>query len=315
VTFNYGGAPVVVDVDQPLYAPRRTVLDPVLVDAAREAGADVRFGVHVTGVRTAGDGRVEGIVVRDADGAASTIDAAITVGADGMRSGVAQAVRAPVTLAGSARTATIYGYYRGVPSSGYEWFYGTRGASGVIPTNDGRVLIYIGATPERFERELRHDRAAAVRTILHETSPELAARVAAGRRVGPLRGFPGAAGWLRRPFGDGWALVGDAGGFKDPLTAHGMTAALRDAELLANAVDQGLRGPLPMQAAMAAYERTRDDIARPLLQTSDAIARFNWKLSDLQSLHLALSRDMKREAHVLQALPMLEPRSPLAQHV
>jgi 2-polyprenyl-6-methoxyphenol hydroxylase-like FAD-dependent oxidoreductase len=312
VTFDYGGAPIVVDLDRPLYAPRRTVLDRILVDAAREAGADVRFGVDVTGVRTAVDGSVTGISTREHGGGTRHHDATLTVGADGVRSLVARTVGAPVTRAAAYAAASISGHYRGVPADGYEWNFGARAASGAIPTNDGRTCVFVGASVQRFHRELRHDRAAAVRALLAEVSPDLGARVAGGTLDGPLRAFPGLPGWLRRPFGPGWALVGDAGYFKDPLTAHGLTDALRDAELLVHAVDEGLTGAMPMAAALAGYERVRDDLSRPLLDATDAIASFDWRLPDLQVLHEQLSAAMQDEARFMGALLTPPVRRPLA---
>lgn len=300
VTFDYGGAPVVIDVDHPLYAPRRTVLDRMLVDAAREAGAQVRFGVDVIGVRTDGEGRVTGIEARSG-GRSTRHDATLVVGADGLRSRIARAVGAPQTVAGRHMAAAIYGHYRGVPTDGYEWGFGVRASSGAIPTNDGRTCVFVGATPARFHGELRRDRHAAMRALLAETSADLGARVAAGRLDGPLRAFPGARGWLRRPFGPGWALVGDAGYFKDPATAHGLSDALRDAELLVHAVDEGLTGAAPMEVALAGYERVRDDLSRTLFHITDTIAGFGWRLPDLQSMHVELSRQMQREADHLEA--------------
>jgi 2-polyprenyl-6-methoxyphenol hydroxylase-like FAD-dependent oxidoreductase len=297
--------------DRPLYAPRRTVLDRILVDAAREAGADVRFGVDVTGVRTAVDGSVTGISTREHGGGTRHHDATLTVGADGVRSLVARTVGAPVTSAAAYATASIYGHFRGVPADGYEWNFGARAASGAIPTNDGRTCVFVGASVQRFHRELRHDRAAAVRALLAEVSPDLGARVAGGTLDGPLRAFPGLPGWLRRPFGPGWALVGDAGYFKDPLTAHGLTDALRDAELLVHAVDEGLTGAMPMAAALAGYERVRDDLSRPLLDATDAIASFGWRLPDLQVLHEQLSAAMQDEARFMEALRTPPVRRPL----
>ena len=312
VTFDYGGAPVIVDLDRPLYAPRRTVLDRVLVDAAREAGAEVRFGVNVTGVRTDEEGRAVGITARDADGAATELDARLTVGADGARSLVARSVGAAVTMAARHAAAVIYGHFHGVPVTGYEWSYGPRSASGVVPTNDGLVCVFVIATPSRYLHDLRPDPEAAVDLILRELSPQLADRIAGAHRHGPLRGFPGFPGWLRRPFGPGWALVGDAGYFKDPFTAHGISDALRDAELLVHAVDEGLTGAMPMSAALAGYERVRDDLSRPLLDATDAIASFDWRLPDLQELHSQLSAAMQEETRFLRALRTPPVRTTLA---
>jgi len=89
--------------------------------------------------------------------------------------------------------------------------------------------------------------------------------------------------------GPGWALVGDAGYFKDPFTAHGITDALRDAELLAQAIVRGSAG------AMAAYRDTRDTLSCDLFEVTDRIASCQWEMSELSSLHRALSRAMSLE--------------------
>ena len=112
----------------------------------------------------------------------------------------------------------------------------------------------------------------------------------------PLRVFAGRKGFLRQAYGPGWALVGDAGYFKDPLTAHGITDALRDAELLANAAAAGT------EADFADYAATRDDLSMPLFEVSDAIAALDWDLDQIRALHLTLNHAMKREVEHLMAL-------------
>lgn len=302
VTFTYGDRAVPVDVDSTLYAPRRTVLDRILVDAAREAGAEIRFGVHVTDVLRDDGGTVRGIAVRESRDGVSEIDAAITVGADGRRSTIARVVDAPATTTTAHSVALSYGYWSGIDDRGFEWHFGPEVGAGVIPTNDGLACVFVGTSPERFHRDLRPNPSGNFQRMLGELPSDLAGRLAAGQRHGPLRGFLGLPGWLRRPFGDGWALVGDAGSFKDPITAHGLTDALRDAELLARAIDDGLTGVTPMTAALAGYERVRDDLSLPVLEITDAIASLNWTMSELQALHLDLSRAMKAEVRLLERL-------------
>jgi len=127
-------------------------------------------------------------------------------------------------------------------------------------------------------------------------SPELAERVrATGARV-KLRAFAGAPGVLRRAAGPGWALVGDAGYFRDPITAHGITDALRDAELLARAVGEG------SPEAYAEYGTTRDRLSMGLIRVTDRLASFGWTLDEAKELHLELSREMNHEAEYLGGL-------------
>jgi len=109
--------------------------------------------------------------------------------------------------------------------------------------------------------------------------------------------------FLRRPFGPGWALVGDAGYVKDPLTAHGITDALRDAELLARAAVDG------SPAAFAGYEAQRDVLARPLLDVAERIAAYEWDLTDIEGLLRAESAAMRPEVAVVRGFdePMRAP--------
>lgn len=304
VVFHYGADRVELALSRQLYAPRRTVLDPLLVTAAEQAGATVRFGVDVRGLLRGSDGRVVGVRIRDEHGGSADVRARMTVGADGRRSTVARAVAPPITRHGTSAAAAVYAYWTGVEAAGLEWGFSPGRATGLIPTGDGWVCVYAGTPARRFADELRGDLEGGLRRVLWETSPSMAARVAAGQRVGPVRGFPGMRGWLRRPWGHGWALVGDAGYFKDPITAHGITDALRDAELLARALDRLLSGEVAPPAALADYERARDALSVELFAATDTVAGFAWDLAQVQQLHLVLSDVMQREVDVLGGLDL-----------
>jgi menaquinone-9 beta-reductase len=308
VSFRYGDEHLPIDLREPLYAPRRTVLDPILAAAAEESGAQVRDGWRVEHLLTDHSGRVRGVRATSPSGRSSELSATMTIGADGRRSLVAREVGAPVTHAGRSAAGAIYGYVEGITSDGdgIEWLYAREVAAGLIPTNDGRHCVFVAAPARRFAAELRGDLEAAFHRLLMEVSPRTAARVAAGRRVGPLRGFPGMPGWLRRPYGDGWALVGDAGYFKDPQTAHGLADALRDAELLADAVHDGIAGLTPIDHALRRYERVRDELSLGLFEVTEAIARFDWTLEDLAVHHRTLSAAMQREVEFLATLGPVE---------
>jgi 2-polyprenyl-6-methoxyphenol hydroxylase-like FAD-dependent oxidoreductase len=137
--------------------------------------------------------------------------------------------------------------------------------------------------PNRFRDEVRPTLQAGYGRALAEVSPALAAAVAASRLEGRLWAFAGRRGFLREAWGPGWALVGDAGYFKDPLTAHGMTDALRDAELLAVAAARG------SEIAFAAYAALREELSRAFFDATDAIASFAWNLDTVRRLHLELN--------------------------
>ena len=160
-----------------------------------------------------------------------------TGSAPSSRARSAHEVREPVA-ARPARSSTATSTE--VPSTGYVWGYGDGAAAGLIPTNAGQTCVFVATTPARM-RPLRRDGAdAAFDSLLDAVPAALSDAVRAGGPCGRVHGWRGVPGHVRRSFGPGWALVGDAGYFKDPITTHGITDALRDAELLSDAVLAGL---------------------------------------------------------------------------
>ncbi|MGD2071458.1 MAG: FAD-dependent monooxygenase, partial [Gemmatimonadota bacterium] len=241
------------------------------------------------------DGRLEGVVVEDDTGHLRSVGAGVVVGADGLRSTAARLVGAEPYRTARHATGVLFGYFSGIEDDGYHWYYRPGVSAGVIPTNDGQTCVFASMPSRRFHDEIRHDPGAGFHRVLDECAPELARAVARGRRSGQLRGFPGQPGFLRRSWGRGWALVGDAGYFKDPFTAHGITDALRDAELLARAIVGGT------EADLAGYQETRDAIAEGLFQVTDEIASFQWDLPAVKEMHLRLSEEMKGEVAAMAA--------------
>jgi 2-polyprenyl-6-methoxyphenol hydroxylase-like FAD-dependent oxidoreductase len=296
-TFHYGRESVRIPIEprdgvDGLYAPRRTVLDPILVRAAARAGAQIQRGVAVTAVT--GGRRADGVVVSDTAGATRTVKAGLVVGADGMRSRVASLVDAATTRTVPHATASIYGYVPGLDEDGYHWYFDRGHSVGTIPTNDGETCIYASLSPSRFLGGRGRGLHALFEGILGRVSPELLSRMAASGAQPRLRGFAGEPSILRQAVGPGWALVGDAGYFKDPLTAHGITDALRDAELLARAVLTGTT------VGLLEYEAIRDRLSTPVMDVTSQIASLRWTLGELKELHRELSRGMASEVdHIL----------------
>ncbi|MDT3440324.1 FAD-dependent monooxygenase [Pseudofrankia sp. BMG5.37] len=336
-----------------LYAPRRTVLDAILVDAARRAGAEVHFGMSVTRLLTDGAGHVVGVAARPVTGGTGTgtgdedsdedsdgdrhghdgdddrddrgrgrgaaremlVRAALTVGADGIGSTVARAVAAPAVHVGPSAGSYLYGYWRGLPTDGYEWFYGPGASAGLIPTNDGLTCVFVGHAAGRMRavRAGTGDARAAFDAVLAAAAPDLADRLAAAEPVARLAGFGGRSGYLREAFGPGWALAGDAGFFRDPLSTHGISDALRDAELLARAVLDAGPAPGPvLDAALARYQQARDRLALPLLAATDRLASHAWDEASLRPTLRALNAAMNAGLETLLALPPLPLSSPAA---
>jgi len=284
-----------------LYAPRRTLLDVLLVDAAVAAGAEVRFGVAVTDVLRDGTGRVAGVTGRDRAGSGVRVSAGLTVGADGIRSVVARRTGARTRWLGSGSGAVIYGYWSGLDVIGYEWFYRPGASAGLIPTNDGEVCIFAGTSTDRFA-EIARDLPGGYQRLLEEATGGAHGRLAAARAPRRLRAFPGRPSYLREPAGAGWALVGDAGGFLDPLSTHGITDALRDAHLLARAVADHRRGEATEASALTRYGNLREEISSPLYPVMDQVAGYRWDLPTLRRLLRESSSAMSAEVEAISRL-------------
>jgi menaquinone-9 beta-reductase len=300
--FHYGEDVIEIDIRPgqgvaALHAPRRTVLDAALVDAARASGAEVRHGLTLLDLHRRDDGRVTGATLQDRDGRRIMVRAGIVVGADGVNSTVARLVGAPVTHAAQHACAVVFGYFPDIGLDGYHWYYNPGVSAGVIPTNDNQHCVFAAMPPSRLRAGVRHDIGAGFRAVLGEASAGLASGMPQEAPSGGWRVFAGRKGFLRQPHGPGWALLGDAGYFKDPLTAHGITDALRDAEVLANAIARGT------DAALADYAVIRDGLSLPLFRASEAIASFGWDLQTIREHHQDLNAAMKQETAVLAEMP------------
>jgi 2-polyprenyl-6-methoxyphenol hydroxylase-like FAD-dependent oxidoreductase len=230
------------------------------------------------------------------------VQARLVVGADGVYSTIAERVGAPLERVGTGVSATTYGYWPDVGVEGYEWNFRPDAASGVVPTNDSLACIFASATPRRIGR----GGLAPLVSILAEADPALAARLAATPPT-RMRTFTGLRGYLRRSWGPGWALVGDAAYFKDPLSAHGITDALRDAELLARAIVAVLIDGTDEREALASYQAARDALSTSLFEAIDVIAGHAWTNDQIGDLLLRLNAAMADEVDTLADLP--SPRS------
>jgi 2-polyprenyl-6-methoxyphenol hydroxylase-like FAD-dependent oxidoreductase len=299
-TFFYGDESTVVPIAardgiDALYAPRRHVLDRLLVDAAADAGADVVYGIRIAGLERSDAGRVVGVVLEDRHGDAHHVAARVVVGADGLRSTVARLTGASPYRLGQHASATMYGHWSGLQVEGYGWYFAPGLSVAAIPTNAGQVCVSVSAPGAVFARAFTGSADRGFRKLLSQVAPGLAEQVSQAELPGRIHGFAGHVGFFRQASGPGWALVGDAGYFKDPLTAHGITDALRDAELLATAIDAG------SDEALARYQERRDAASLDLFEVTDAIASFQWDLAEVRHLHESLARAMSREVKLLAA--------------
>jgi 2-polyprenyl-6-methoxyphenol hydroxylase-like FAD-dependent oxidoreductase len=282
--FDFGAVTITgtsrpVDGVTTAYCPRRTVLDMLLVEAARDAGVEVREGYNVDEILVE-DGVVRGIR------SGSRVDrAAIVIGADGRNSHVAKAMHAEESQTKPRLQYAYYTYFTGLPMERMETYIRPGRGFGVAPTHDGRTIVVTG-WPYDEAAAYKADVEGNFRQTL-ELVPEFAERVARAERVEPFLG--GAVpGWLRKPYGDGWALVGDAGYNKDPITAQGITDAFRDAERCVGAIDAWLGDGKPFEDVMGAWHELRDMTALPIYEFTSQMATLEPPPPEMEQLLTAV---------------------------
>jgi flavin-dependent dehydrogenase len=251
------------------YGPRRTVLDKILVDAAAESGAEVREDFSVDEIIT-DNGQVTGIRGHTKTGAPTTEKARVVVGADGRHSLVADKVKpesyneAPPILAG------YYSYFSNLPiGTRFEAYAGELCSFATWPTNDGLTLV-VGGWPMTYFEERKKDFEIHW-TKMMSTHPNFGERFRGAKREEKFYGT-NVANYFRKPYGPGWALVGDAGYNRDFITAMGIMDSFLSAELCATALDQSLSGARPYDAAMSDYQRARDERVTPIFHFTCQLA-------------------------------------------
>jgi flavin-dependent dehydrogenase len=280
-----------------LYAPHPDVLDPLLLQAAREAGAEVLDDLSVDDLLTS-NGRVMGVGGHTFDGTEVEVSARLVIGADGVRSTVARLAGASYSRAGDHVAAMTYGYWSNLATDGFEWVFRPNACSGFIPTNHDKVCVFASASRDR----IGDGGVDVIRDVVSEGAPALADRLRAAAAPDGTYFWSGHHGFIRRSRGPGWALVGDAGYFQDPVGVHGPTDALRDAELLARAVLDRHADDTSLDVALEEYEVTRDRLSIPRFDVVDRIASHEWDSEEMAALQLQLSSATANEVEVLAAL-------------
>jgi flavin-dependent dehydrogenase len=272
------------------YAPRRTALDKLLVDAASEAGAEVRERFTVESL-VVENGRVVGIRGHEKGGKTVTERAKVVVGADGRHSLVADAVGAQEYNEKPQLQVSYYSYWSGLPMHcRFETALRPGLGYAAWPTNDDLTLIIAGRSIDEFDAVRRDIEGAFLETL--EIVPAFADRVRAARREERFVGTS-VRGYLRRPFGPGWALVGDAGYNKDFITAQGIHDAFRDAELCAAALDEAFAGRLGFDSALGEYQARRDEHVLPMYEFTAELAALAPPPPEMQQLLSAVSRSQE----------------------
>jgi flavin-dependent dehydrogenase len=242
--------------DEPVsYGPRRTVLDKILVDAASRSAVEVREAFTVEEV-VFDNGTVTGIRGHGKGGESVTENARVVIGADGRHSLVARDVKPEQYNEKPPLLAGYYSYWSGVPMNGrFEAYDRGNRSYAAWPTNEDMTLIVGGWPVKEFEENKKDIEGNFMKMI--DLVPAFADRVRGGKREDRFYGAF-VPNYFRKPYGPGWALVGDAGYNRDFITAQGISDAFRDAELCANAVDESLSGGRSFDDTMSEYQSTRD---------------------------------------------------------
>jgi 2-polyprenyl-6-methoxyphenol hydroxylase-like FAD-dependent oxidoreductase len=246
----------------PAAGPRRSALDPVLLEGARQAGAAVDMGNPVNGLLTEGS-RVTGVTTERGD-----YRARLVIGADGRNSRVARLAGAAKYIDNSPATYAYYTYWKDATVAEFCAFLDKGVFIGMFPTNDDLTMVFFQAPHAGFDAA-RHDPTDHYLQVL-KSQPAAMEFLAGATPAEPVRGTGDLPTFFRVSAGPGWALAGDAGHHKDPLIARGIADAFRDAELITAAITGGWDGNLDQ--ALAAYPAQRDASARPLSAANDSVA-------------------------------------------
>ena len=281
------------------FCPRRTVLDTLLVKAAAEAGAEVRERFTVSELIFSGD-TVVGIRGQSHGGQPVEEHAPIVIGADGVNSLVARAVHAPEYDRRPVAACAFYSYFSGVQQDDVELYVREYCAFGGAPTNDGLHLVMVN-WPTREFAAVRADVENRVSQAL-AMAPGFAARVGAGRREERWYGTAGVPGFFRRPYGRGWALVGDASYNRDPMTAQGISDAFIDAVSLSEALVAGLSGRERLEEVLAAHERARNERVKAMYEFTSHLATLEPPPPEMQALFGALRGNQEATNAFLSAI-------------
>ena len=278
--FTIAGTPRPRDGISTAYAPRRQLLDKILVDAAAHAGAEVRERFTVEDI-VSEEGVVVGIRGHGEDGRSVVERARVVIGADGRNSHVAQAVRPEQYYDKPMLQWSYYTYWSDLPVEGFEIFIRPDRGWAAVGTNDGLTMLVVG-WPYAESAAYKSDVEANYLKTL-ELAPEFASRVRGATRQ---ERFAGGAvpNFFRKPFGPGWALVGDAGYNNDPITAQGISDAFSDAELCARALDEAFGGVRSFDEAMSTYHTTRDAHALPIYEFTTQLATLEAPPVEMQQL-------------------------------
>ncbi|MFD4987461.1 NAD(P)/FAD-dependent oxidoreductase [Streptomyces sp. NPDC058374] len=260
-----------VDGHRAAYAPRRHVLDKILVDAAVVAGVELREGASVSGLRRRGE-RVTGVEYT-ASGPRHTADATLVVGADGMRSTVARLAGARRRISDARMTCAYYTFWEDVPAD-FELYESPGRWVGAVPTHDNATLVATYFPQDEFASIRSRAKETYLETI-RTTAPGLWERMEGKRQTERLRGTGDQQNFFRTAHGPGWVLVGDAGHHKDSISARGITDAFLQAELLTEGIGTDLHDEELLDKALHTFGEQRDQELMESYQATLTVARLD----------------------------------------
>ena len=279
------GPPPPFDGNTLSYAPRRHLLDDVLVRAAIKAGAELREACTVTDLVVEAD-RVVGVEARERNGRKFVERAKIVIGADGPGSVVAHRIKAQETNTVPIGQSNLWSYFEGTPLDEVQLYVHPKAGAFAFPSSDGSAVVATNLMYGEFIAA-KADRMSAFRARLRQVAPSLADMIAHAKQVDRL--YAGCTrAFVRKAWGPGWALIGDAGMKKDPVTAQGIPSAFLTAEWMADAVAHGLSGPQSLDRALADYEAKRDAFMMPFYDFTARLAEFNPPNPEQDQLYRAL---------------------------
>ena len=295
------GAPPPVGSMARSAAPRRDILDGELARAAQSAGAELHDNCRVGGLLFDG-GRVVGIEAKDSEGRQFSARASLVIGADGPASMVAKCVGAAEHHVEPPLQSNIWSYWRDVPVDHLHITIREGAGAFAFPSSDGTVLVAANLLHADFLRSRRR-KEPAFHAMLKHIAPDLAAKLTEGVQVD--RFFSGCTrSFVRRSHGPGWALVGDAGMKKDPVTAQGIAGAFASADMLANSVDRGFGAAETLDAELAEYERARDAWLLPYYDFTLRLAAFAKPNAEQAAFNHALANDPEGKSQLFGAVSL-----------
>ena len=270
-------------------AVKRTILDKILIDRARDAGATVEEGTRVTDLVRESEGRIVGVMTSSGGNLPIERRASLVIGADGLRSVVGRRlglIRKP----GWPRRIALVTHFAGVEGirDFGEMYIDRDGYCGLAAVGGGLTNVAV-VVPVSRAPEIAVDRTEFFESWIAER-PRIAAMFTRATRVDPVRATGPFATSAKRGWSPGAALVGDAAEFFDPFTGEGIYTALRGGELLAGFAAEAVTSGSARRAdaSLRAYESARR-------------AEFSgkWKVERLVGAAIAFPAVINRAARVL----------------